>query len=84
MRHILPHQVIGAKYSKWIVILQQFELVFATTKPNKSLVFAKLCRTFTIFDPKERAHNALTDESIYLIDSIDPWYGDILVYLEVQ
>jgi len=39
MRHILSHQVIGGKYSKWIMILQQFDLVFTAAKAKNSLVF---------------------------------------------
>jgi len=42
MTYILTRQLLGGKYSKWIVILQEFDLVFTTTKSKKSLVFAKL------------------------------------------
>jgi hypothetical protein len=46
MYHILTSQVLGAKYSKWIVILQEFDLEFAKSKDKKSLVFAELIATF--------------------------------------
>ena len=40
MQHILTRQFLGGKYSKWIVILQEFDLEFERTKSKKSLVFA--------------------------------------------
>jgi hypothetical protein len=42
MQHILTCQLLGGKYSKWIVILQEFDLEFEHAKSKKSLVF---CRT---------------------------------------
>jgi len=36
----LNKQVIGGKYNKWIVILQEFDLKFMSPKLNKSLAFA--------------------------------------------
>ena len=46
MYYILTCQVLGGKYSRWIVILQEFELEFAKTNSKKSLVFAKLICDF--------------------------------------
>jgi hypothetical protein len=42
MQHILTCQLLGVKYSKWIVILWDFELDFECTKFKKSLVFSEL------------------------------------------
>jgi hypothetical protein len=42
MYHILTRQVLGGKYSKWIIILQEFDLEFAKSKDKKSLVFVEL------------------------------------------
>jgi len=84
MRHILSSQVIGGKYSKWIVILQQSNLVFTTAKVKISLVFVEILPNIPIVHPNEIAHDPLPDEVVYLIDSTDPCYGDILVYLQVQ
>jgi len=42
MYHILTQQVLGGKYSRWIVVLQEFDLEFAKSKSKKSLVFAEL------------------------------------------
>ena len=84
MRHILSHQVIIGKYSKSIVILQQFDLVFIVSKAKNSLVFAELLSDLTIVDPNEIAHNPLPNEVVYLIGTTDPSSGEILVYLQVQ
>jgi hypothetical protein len=42
MQHILTHQLLGEKYTKWILILQEFDSEFECTKSKKSLVFAEL------------------------------------------
>lgn len=40
MIYVLTKQLLGGKYSKWIVILQEFDLEFEKSKAKKSLVFA--------------------------------------------
>jgi hypothetical protein len=42
MQHILTRQLLGGKYSKWIVIIQEFDLEFEHAKSKKSLVFVEL------------------------------------------
>src|SRR5713226_5282979 len=37
---ILTRSMIGGKYNKWIVILQEFNLEFVSAKLKKSLIFA--------------------------------------------
>ena len=41
MQYFLSRQILGRLHSKWIVLLQEFELDFSTPKSNKSLVFAE-------------------------------------------
>ena len=36
---ILTRRMIGGKYNKWIVILQEFDLEFVSAKSKKSLIF---------------------------------------------
>lgn len=84
MRLILSHQVIEGKYFKWIVILQQLDLVFTATKAKNSLVFTEIFSDLPIVNPNEITHDPLLYEVFYLIDNTDPWYGDILVYLQAQ
>jgi hypothetical protein len=40
--YMLTRQVIDGKISIWMVILQEFDLDFISTKSKKSLVFAEL------------------------------------------
>jgi hypothetical protein len=46
MKHILTCQLLGGKYSKWVVILQEFNLEFECSKSKKPLVFFELFVTF--------------------------------------
>jgi hypothetical protein len=52
MQHILTRQFLGGKYSKWIVILQEFNLEFERAKSKKSLVFAELICNFPYSEMK--------------------------------
>ena len=42
MYYILTHQVLGGEYSRWIFILQEFNLEFAKSSSKKSIVFMEL------------------------------------------
>lgn len=81
MIYILTKQLLGGKYSKWIVILQEFDLEFEKFKSKKSLVFVELMCDFPRADTKTVAEDPIADESLFLISTLDPWYGDIIVYL---
>jgi hypothetical protein len=84
MQHILTRQLLGGKYSKWIVILQEFDLEFECAKSKKSLVFAELICDFPYSETKNVAVDSLPDESLFLISTDDLWYGDIIIYLQTQ
>ena len=84
MYHVLTCQVLGGKYSKWIVILQEFYLEFTKSKAKKSLVFVELICAFPRADENIEPRDSLPDESLFLIRTSDPWYGDILLYLQTQ
>ena len=82
MQHILTHQLLGGKYSKWIVILQEFDLEFERANSKKSLVFAELICDFPHYAMENVAADSLPDESLFLISTNDLWYGDIIIYLQ--
>jgi hypothetical protein len=82
MQHILTRQLLGGKYSKWIVILQEFDLEFERAKSKKSLVFAELICDFPYSETKNVAADSLPNESLFLINTDDLWYGDIIIYLQ--
>jgi hypothetical protein len=84
MKHILPRQLLGGMYSKWIVILQEFDLEFEYAKSKKSLVFAELICDLPSAETEKVAEDSLPDESLFLISSDDAWYGDIIIYLQTQ
>jgi len=81
-QYVLTRRIIGGKYNKWIVILQEFDLDFASAKSKKSLVFAELISDFPRLDEDVIHADSFADEQIFLVSSFDPWYGDIVLYLQ--
>ena len=81
---ILTKQLLGGKYSKWIIILQQFYLEFEKSKSKKSLVFVEIMCDFPNTETKTVVEHPIADESLFLINTIDPWYVDIIIYLQTQ
>lgn len=80
---VLSRRVIGGKYNRWIVILQEFNMEFLSTKSKKSLVFMELilelpCKEAIVYEEN------FPDEHLFLISSQDPWYGDIIIYLHTS
>ena len=79
---VLTRRMIGGKYNKWIVILQEFDLEFVSAKSKKSLIFLKLISDFPSEEEEEVCEDTFVDEHIFLISTLDPWYGDIIIYLQ--
>ena len=84
MMYILTKQLLGGKYSKWIVILQEFDLEFEKSKSKKSLVFAELMCDFPNTEMKTMVENPIADESLFFIRTLDPWYRYIIVNIQTQ
>jgi hypothetical protein len=84
MQHILTRQLLGGKYSKWIVILQEFDLEFDCAKSKNSLVFAELICDCPHSAMLNVAIDSLPDEPLFLISTDDLLYGDIIIYLQTQ
>ena len=74
--------MIGGKYNKWIIILQEFNLEFVLAKLKKSLIFAELILDFPSDTEELVCEDTFVDEHIFLISTLDPWYGDIIIYLQ--
>ena len=51
-------------------------------KSKKSLIFAELISDFPNLEEEEVYEDYFVDEHIFLISTVDPWYGDIIVYLQ--
>ena len=81
-QYVLSRRIVGGKFNKWIVILQEFDLVFQSAKSKKSLVFAELIEEFPTEEDVVIEDDSFPDEHIFLISTYDPWYGDILIYLQ--
>jgi hypothetical protein len=81
-QYVLTRRIIGGKYNKWIIILQEFDLDFGSAKSKKSLVFAELISDFPQLEEDVIPIDSFVDEHIFLVSSLDPWYGDIVLYLQ--
>jgi len=84
MTYILSRQLQGGKYSKWIIILQEFDLEVIKSKWKKSLVFAELLCDLPSIAIDSTTKPPILDEYLFLILSSDPWYGYILIHLQTQ
>ena len=80
-QYVLSWCIIKGKFNKWISILQEFDLDFQSAKSKKSLVFAELIVEFPTKDVVAE-DDSFPDEHIFLISTSDPWYRDILIYLQ--
>ena len=72
MQYILSRKTLGGKYSKWIVILQEFDIEFITDKAKKSLAFAEVITNLCIDNHEHTSEESLRNESLFLIDSSNP------------
>ena len=81
--YVLSRRIFGGKFNKWIVILQEFDLDFQSAKSKKYLVFAELIAEFPIEEDVVIEEDSFPNEHIFLISKSDPWYRDILIYLQI-
>ena len=51
-------------------------------KLKKSLIFAELISDLPSKEEEEACEDTFVDEDIFLISTLDPWYGDIIIYLQ--
>jgi hypothetical protein len=79
---MLTRRVIGRKISIWMVILQEFDLDFISAKSKKSLVFAERISKLPVESGDVVPEELPIRGDMFLIQSSDPWYGDILIYLQ--
>ena len=81
MYYILTRQVLRGKYSHWIVILQEFDLEFSKATSKKSLVFSEFMCDLPCALTESDPSDSFMDEFLFPISTINPWYGDLLIYL---
>ena len=81
-QYVLSRWIVGGGFNKWIVILQEFDLDLQSAKSKKSLFFAELIAEFPTEEDVVVEDDSFPDEHIFLISTSDPWYRDILVYIQ--
>ena len=69
MYHILTKQVLGGKYSHWIISLQKFDLEFLKDKSKKSLVFVELMCGFLCANIEFENLYSLPDKYLFFIST---------------
>jgi hypothetical protein len=84
MQYFLNHQRINGKFARWIIILQEYDLEFSTPKSKKALILTELIMAFPSDTTSTHVNTDFPDEHLFYITSDDPWYGDLLVYLQTQ
>ena len=76
--------MLRGKYSQWIVTRQEFDLEFSKATSKKSLVFSEIMCDLPCASMKSEPSDSFPDEFLFLISTTDPWYGDLLIYLQTQ
>lgn len=66
------------------MILQEFDIEFISAKSKKSLVFMELILEIPRVDQEEPSKEDILDDHLFFIDSLNPWYENILVYLQTM
>jgi hypothetical protein len=62
---------------KCILILQEFNLEFVSSKSKKSLDFVELMLELPHDIEEPIVNDFLPDEHLFLISTTNPWYGDV-------
>ena len=64
-KYVLSLWIVGGKFNKWIVILQDFDLDFQSAKSKKSLAFAELIAKFPVEEDVAIEEDSFPDEHIF-------------------
>ena len=57
---------------------------FSKATSKKSLVFAEILCDLPCASMESEPNDSFLDEFLFLISTTDPWYGDMLIYLQTQ
>jgi hypothetical protein len=71
-QYMLTRRVIGRKISRWMVILQEFDLDFISMKSKKSVVFAELISELLVESGDVLPEESPIQGDMFLIESSDP------------
>jgi hypothetical protein len=81
MQYILSRRQFNDKFSRWIIILQEYDLEFSKPKSKKALILTELVTALPSDTTNAPVNTNFPDEHLFYITSDDPWYGDLLIYL---
>jgi hypothetical protein len=81
MQYLLSRRQVNGKFTRWIIILQEYDLEFSTPKSKKALILPELVMALPSDTPSAPVNTDFPDEHLFYITSDDPWYDDLLVYL---
>jgi hypothetical protein len=84
MQYLLSCRKINDKFARWIVVLQKYDLEFSTPKSKKALILTKIVTALPSDTTSAPVNTDFLDEHLFYITSDDPWYGDLLIYLQTQ
>ena len=84
MRYLLIHRLLQGRAAKWVVVLQEFDLGFVSPKSTKEFALAMLMNDLPQLTTSSPPKDDLPDDFLFVISTEDPWYGDILLYLQTQ
>ena len=84
MRCLLSFRLLQGRAAKWAVVLQEFDLELVSPKSTKALALATLMTDLPPLTTSSPPKNDLPDDFLFVISTDDPWYGDILLYLQMQ
>ena len=84
MWYLFSCQLLQGRVTKWVVILQEFDLEFVTPKSTKALALASLTTDLSPLSTPQPLMVKLPDEFLFVISMKDPWYRGILLYLHTQ
>jgi hypothetical protein len=71
-QYMLTQWVIGGNISRWIVVLQEFDLDFFSAKSKKSLVFTELISELSVESGDVVLKESPIQGDMFLIASLDP------------
>jgi len=72
IKHILSRPVLSERLAKWVVILEQYYLVYVTQKAVKGQALAGFLADHPILDEWE-LNDDLPGEGVFVVDILPPW-----------
>jgi hypothetical protein len=84
MQYLLSRRQVNGKFSRWIAILQEYDLEFSTPNSKKAIILAELVTTLPSDTTRAPVNTDFPNEHLFYIALDDPWYGDLLIYLRTQ